>query len=85
MFGRGGFKAHEVQFACLVCQGVLEALIWAACVSVEALMTNSRVSSMLMRVSFFVASRFKVGEKATIGGLAPKTLKKLNGARLITP
>ena len=27
----------------------------------------------------------RVGEKTTIGGFAPKALKKLNGARLMTP
>jgi hypothetical protein len=32
-----------------------------------------------------VESRLSVGEKTTTGGLAPKTLKKLKGAKLITP
>jgi hypothetical protein len=36
-------------------------------------------------VSFFPESRLSVGEKTTTGGFAPKTLKKLNGAKLTTP
>ena len=36
-------------------------------------------------MSFFEPSRRKVGEKTTIGGLAPKALKKLKGARFTLP
>ena len=36
-------------------------------------------------MSFFEPSRRSVGEKTTTGGLAPKALKKLNGARLTRP
>ena len=42
-------------------------------------------ASTLSSVSFFEPSRRSVGEKTTIGGLAPKALKKLNGARFTTP
>ena len=40
---------------------------------------------MLRAVSFGVPSSRSLGQNPTIGGLAPSTLKKLNGARLTTP
>ena len=43
------------------------------------------VASTFSRVSFFEPSRRETGEKTTAGGLAPKALKKLNGARLMRP
>jgi hypothetical protein len=43
------------------------------------------MTSRLSKVSFFEPSRRKVGEKTTTGGLAPKALKKLKGARLTRP
>src|SRR5436190_869083 len=60
-------------------------LTFSASEATAALMTNSPVASTLRSVSFFVASRRSVGEKTTTGGLAPKALKKLKGAKLITP
>ena len=48
-------------------------------------MTNSPTASRLSNVSFLEPSRRRVGEKTTTGGLAPKALKKLNGARLTRP
>src|SRR5205823_6386761 len=57
----------------------------AASGAVAALRTNSPSDSRLISVSFFVPSRRSVGEKTTTGGLAPKALKKLNGAKFTTP
>ena len=61
------------------------ALIFSASDATAAWTTNSPVASTLSSVSFFDPSRRLVGEKTTTGGLAPKALKKLNGARFTRP
>src|SRR3954470_17813258 len=60
-------------------------LTWTASEAVAVWITNSPVASTLSKVSFLDPSRRLVGEKTTTGGLAPKALKKLNGARLRRP
>src|SRR5262245_2250970 len=50
------------------------------------LTTNSRVATMLFKVSFLFPSLPRIiGEKQTTGGLALTPVKKLNGARFRMP
>src|SRR5580704_9451281 len=62
-----------------------ERLTSAARWATAALTTKSPVASTLASVSFFEPSLLRLGANTTIGGSAPKALKKLKGARFTRP
>ena len=57
----------------------------SASVAETTLTTNSFVSNTLSNESFWLPSRRLTGQNKTEGGFAPMPLKKLYGARLVTP